>query len=301
MNQELLNIQNQLNHLAKKKKFEAISLFPGIDLMYVSLEADGFCLRHSPADYIMQINYCKSGQIAWKMKNGNQIYLNPGDFSLHRMHICTDSSITFPTGQYEGLTIYINLTEAASNPPELLKETGIFRETLQNKFCQNDTISFLAGNEETAGIFSGFYPAAEKLKLSYQRVKTLELLLYLDSLKFTRQSQLTAYQSEQVEIIREIHDRLIQKIDERITIEDLSKEYLINTTTLKTAFKAVYGTSIATHMREHRMKKAAELLRDSDMSIAEIAQAVGYDSQSKFTAAFKTFFQVLPKEYKKKF
>ncbi len=43
------------------------------------------------------------------------------------------------------------------------------------------------------------------------------------------------------------------------------------------------------------------MLRESNMSIADIAQAVGYDSQSKFTAAFKAFFQVLPKDYKKKF
>lgn len=107
------------------------------------------------------------------------------------------------------------------------------------------------------------------------------------------------YQSEQIGIIREIHDRLTEQMDERITIEELAKQYLINPTTLKTAFKAVYGTSIAAHMREHRMEHAAKMLRETDMSIAQTAQAVGYDSQSKFTAAFKTFFGVLPREYRK--
>ncbi len=301
MNEELFHVQKGLEKLAPKKEFETISLFPGIDLMYVKLESEAFSMRHSAMEDIIQINYCKSGQIAWKMKNGNRIYLNPGDFSLHKMNICTDSVVSFPTGQYSGLTIYIDLREAAANPPELLKGTNIFSETLQKKFCQDDTISFLAGNEQTEGIFSGFYDQPEELRLPYQRIKTLELLLFLHKLEFTQQHQLTTYQSEQIEIIREIHNRLIQEIGERITIEELSKEYLINPTTLKTAFKAVYGTSIAAHMKEHRMKKAAEMLRDSDMSIAEIAQAVGYDSQSKFTAAFKTFFQVLPKEYKKKF
>lgn len=300
MNQELLTIQNQLDHLAKKKKLETISLFPGIDLMYVSLEAESLFLHHKAADDIMQINYCKAGQITWKMKNGNQIYLNPGDFSLHRMDLCTDSALSFPTGQYAGLTIYVDLKEAASNPPELLRDTVIFRETLQKEFCREGTISFLAGNEQTAGIFSGFYSQREELKLPYQRLKVIELLLYLDSLKFSKQNELPAYQSEQVEIMREIHDRLIQNLGERVTIEELSREYLINPTTLKTAFKAVYGTSIAAHMKEHRMKMAANLLRDSDMSIAKIAQAVGYDSQSKFTAAFKATFHVLPTAYRKK-
>ena len=68
---------------------------------------------------------------------------------------------------------------------------------------------------------------------------------------------------------------------------------------MKAAFKSVYGTSLAAHIREHRMEQAAKLLRTTDRSIAEIAQAVGYDSQSKFTAAFKAYFHMLPREYRK--
>ncbi len=301
MSEELLRIQKSLDSLTVKKDVKAVSLYPGIDLLCMELKSDSLCMRHSAVDYIMQINYCKSGQIAWKMKNGNCIYLNPGDFSLHTMNVCADSAVTFPTGRYSGLVICIDLRKTAANPPELLKGTNIFSEILPKKFCRNDTVSFFAGNEYTEGIFSGFYHQPNGLKLPYQKLKVLELLLYLYEIEFTQQKQLTAYQSEQVEVIREIHDRLIQEIGKRITIEELSKQYLINPTTLKTAFKAVYGTSIAAHIKEHRMKKAAEMLRESNMSIAEISQAVGYDSQSKFTAAFKAFFQVLPKDYKKKF
>lgn len=39
------------------------------------------------------------------------------------------------------------------------------------------------------------------------------------------------------------------------------------------------------------------MLKETDKSIAEIARAVGYNSQGKFTAAFKTYFKALPKEY----
>ena len=107
------------------------------------------------------------------------------------------------------------------------------------------------------------------------------------------------YPSDSFEIARRVHDELLQNIGRRVTIEELSKQYLINPTTLKAAFKSVYGTSLAAHIRQHRMEQAAELLRTSDMTIAEIAQAVGYDSQSKFTSAFKAFFHMLPREYRK--
>ena len=107
------------------------------------------------------------------------------------------------------------------------------------------------------------------------------------------------YPSDPFEIARRVHDELLQNIGQRTTIEELSKQYLINPTTLKAAFKSVYGTSLAAHIREHRMEEAARLLRTSDMTIAQIAQAVGYDSQSKFTSAFKAFFHMLPREYRK--
>ena len=47
------------------------------------------------------------------------------------------------------------------------------------------------------------------------------------------------------------------------------------------------------------MKKAAQLLRETDDTIAAIAKKVGYESQSKFTIAFKDIFQMLPSEYRK--
>lgn len=105
---------------------------------------------------------------------------------------------------------------------------------------------------------------------------------------------------EQIEIIRQIHKQLIEHMDERFTIEALAKQYLMNPTTLKVMFKSVYGTSIAAHIKEHRMVEAARLLRETNMSVAEIAGCVGYDSQSKFTVAFKATYQSLPKEYRKK-
>ena len=111
--------------------------------------------------------------------------------------------------------------------------------------------------------------------------------------------KLTEAQGEQVETVHEIHEFLIKNLDKHITIEELSRRYLLNTTTLKSIFKEVYGTSIATHIKEHRMEKAVALLSETDDSIADIARAVGYESQSKFTAAFRRAYGVSPTEYRK--
>ena len=300
MNDELIQIKNDAENIQQKTAGTIISLYPGIELCYLTFSANSFSVHHKAMPHIIQINHCKAGQIVWEMKSGNRIYLNPGDFSLHTMKACTDSMFTFPSGIYQGLSIYIDLQEVSEHPPELLKGSNIFETILPEKFCRNDSPVFLAGNEQTESIFSAFFNQPESLKLPYQKIKTMELLLYLSKTELTSSQQLSEYKTEQIRIIREIHDQLTRHMEQRITIEELSRKYLINPTTLKNAFKSIYGTSIAAHIKEHRMEQAAKMLKETDKSIAEIARAVGYDSQSKFTAAFKTYFKVLPKEYRKK-
>ncbi len=300
MSDKILEISESIKNLPGTRHEEAIRLYPGIELKYFEIESGSFSVKHKAVDGVLQINYCKSGQMVWRMESGSYIYLNPGDFSLHTANVCADSFISFPSGSYSGLVIYIDLQEVCAHPLELLGSTDIFKKSLKDKFCADNSITFIGGSEKTESIFSAFYGQPEQQRLAYQKIKTLELFLYLSRPDSTSTNQLTSYQSEQVEIIKKIHDRLAGRMGERITIEELSRQYLMNPTTLKTAFKAVYGTSIAAHMKQHRMERAAKLLRESSMSIAEIAQAVGYDSQSKFAAAFKAYYQVLPREFRRK-
>lgn len=104
---------------------------------------------------------------------------------------------------------------------------------------------------------------------------------------------------EQLETIRAVHDYLTQHLSSRMTIEELSKRFLMNPSTMKALFKSVYGSSLASHIREHRMEHAARLLIEGDESVAQVARAVGYESQSKFSTEFHKAYGVLPTEYRK--
>ncbi len=291
-------MEHSLNQFSPGGRKELIPLFPGIELSYIGIASDSFSHRHKAMGHTIQINHCRTGQGVWDM-GGDSIFLNPGDFSVHTLDVHTDSTFRFPTGQYQGLAISIDLREASARPPELLAETGIFHGTLQDKFHAGSAAVFLAGNQQTESIFAAFYDQPERLRLAYQRIRVLELLLYLVQMETVPQNRLTEYPAEQIEIAQKIHDQFIRHMERRITIEELSKQYHVNPTTLKAVFKSVYGASLAAHIKKHRMERAAEMLRETDMSIAEIAAAVGYESQSKFTAAFKNQFAVSPRAYRK--
>lgn len=112
--------------------------------------------------------------------------------------------------------------------------------------------------------------------------------------------KVTDLQASREEIIRRVHAYLVEHLAQRITIDELARIFLMNTTTLKREFKRVYGMSIAAHMKQHRMEQAAILLKGGQTDIASVARAVGYESQSRFTAAFKEAYACLPTEFRQK-
>lgn len=107
--------------------------------------------------------------------------------------------------------------------------------------------------------------------------------------------------SDRTELIKKIHDRLIHNLGKRFTIEELSKLYHINTSSLKSEFKSVYGLPIAAYMKQYKMKYAAERICKSSGSIADIAASVGYKSQGKFAKAFKDVMSLSPVAYRKRY
>lgn len=102
-----------------------------------------------------------------------------------------------------------------------------------------------------------------------------------------------------IHTIHSVHDFLMQNLSKRITIDELSKKFHINPTTLKKTFKEEYKATIAAHMKMHRMEEAVKLLANTNKSIGQTAKEVGYESQSKFTTAFKNMYGISPMEYKK--
>ncbi len=84
------------------------------------------------------------------------------------------------------------------------------------------------------------------------------------------------------------------------TIEKLSKLTGINQHKLKTQFKLVFKEPIFSYITQLRMEKAKKLLLENDLTVSEVAYAIGYKNPQHFTAAFKKRFNYLPSSLKQK-
>jgi len=81
------------------------------------------------------------------------------------------------------------------------------------------------------------------------------------------------------------------------SVEDFSRDMFMNRVTLYRKILSLTGKTPIEFIRSMRLKRAAQLLEKSGMSIAEIAYEVGFNSPKNFTKFFKEEFRVLPSQY----
>ncbi|MGD1908225.1 MAG: helix-turn-helix transcriptional regulator [Leptolyngbyaceae cyanobacterium] len=81
------------------------------------------------------------------------------------------------------------------------------------------------------------------------------------------------------------------------SLETLARQVGTNRLTLTQNFRKLYGTTPFGYLRDFRLMRARRLLMTSELSINEIAAAVGYTSRSRFAAAFRQRTGFNPKAF----
>ena len=85
-----------------------------------------------------------------------------------------------------------------------------------------------------------------------------------------------------------------------LSLEALAQEAGMSRSAFALHFKATTGTAPIEYLARWRMVSAADLLRSADLSLGEIAERVGYDSEIAFGRAFKRAFKVSPSQYRRR-
>ena len=89
-----------------------------------------------------------------------------------------------------------------------------------------------------------------------------------------------------------------QHLDEPdFSVEDFSSEMFMSRVTLYRKILSITGKTPLEFIRSIRLKRAAQLLEKSGMTIAEIAYEVGFNNPKNFSKSFKEEFQVTPSQY----
>jgi AraC family transcriptional regulator, transcriptional activator of the genes for pyochelin and ferripyochelin receptors len=89
-------------------------------------------------------------------------------------------------------------------------------------------------------------------------------------------------------------------IQQHFSINEIASKVGTNSYSLKKEFKQVHGMGPYEYLVNERMKKASELLLQTDDPIKVICSQVGYKSSSSFISVFRRHFGMAPSQWRKK-
>jgi AraC-like DNA-binding protein len=92
---------------------------------------------------------------------------------------------------------------------------------------------------------------------------------------------------------------LHRDINRRWTVDDLGREVGLSRSALADRFTRLIGAPPMNYLINWRMQVAAQKLRDTSASIAQVAELVGYDSEAAFSRAFKKAIGTAPATWRR--
>jgi transcriptional regulator GlxA family with amidase domain len=100
------------------------------------------------------------------------------------------------------------------------------------------------------------------------------------------------------ETIVEIQDWLHAQFHTALTLEQIATRFGMSVRSLNRRFRQATGRSPMQYLQQIRMDNAKELLRSTNLSVAEVAFACGYTDNSYFSAQFRRSISLSPRAYR---
>lgn len=94
---------------------------------------------------------------------------------------------------------------------------------------------------------------------------------------------------------------IMSHLDQALQADDVATAASISKRTLARQFDSEVHMTCGQFIHRARMLRAMEHLANFDLSILEVSYSVGYESVSAFNAAFRTFSQETPSQYRRRF
>lgn len=100
--------------------------------------------------------------------------------------------------------------------------------------------------------------------------------------------------------LKKLFDHIEAHYAEKLSVGAAAKMVAMSPAVFMKAFKQVAGMTLVNYLNHVRLARAARLLRETDRTVAEISNDVGFADQSYFDRRFKRGFGQSPREFRRR-
>lgn len=156
--------------------------------------------------------------------------------------------------------------------------------------------------------FSASYLTTKIWNIIKQR-KRIQALYYSQLIKNEEEGNSHPEEKEELELLpqtdKELLDKIVNFINNHLdnpdlTVDSLVEEAGISRSALFKKIKTLIGISPMELIKNIRLKKAAELVKEGSCNFTQIAYKTGFNDSQYFSKCFKQIYGVTPTEYKRK-
>lgn len=127
----------------------------------------------------------------------------------------------------------------------------------------------------------------------------LEVLILLSKLIDQEKSLTEEKDADKWDRVNDILIYLHTHYSNKISLNELSRMFHVNRTTLNHQFSQLTNLSVIDYLIKYRVQIAATLLRDTLLPISEIMERVGFHNTTHFWRMFKKHTELSPSSYRK--
>ncbi|MBO7170321.1 MAG: helix-turn-helix transcriptional regulator, partial [Clostridia bacterium] len=109
----------------------------------------------------------------------------------------------------------------------------------------------------------------------------------------------SAVDKETREKLRVLRGHVFAATEHRWTVGEMAERVHLSSSRFQVVYKSLFGISPMRDLIDARIDRAKKLLLSSDVSVFEVARAVGYDNVCHFIRQFKEAVGVSPRAYRK--
>lgn len=136
-------------------------------------------------------------------------------------------------------------------------------------------------------------------KLFYEGKVAEAVALVIEYNRNRKQPKTIKVSKRDIELLENVTSYINDHYNREMSLETLARIACMGTTKLKFTFKQIYGCTITEYIQQRRMSHAENLLISTELSIEQVALAVGYSNAGRFASFFRVSTGLFPGEYRK--